>query len=118
MVRCKICTNTKGKENLLVLKLDFLIKHYGLHKCVVLRLGVSIKKYIISPSNIHVKNDKMYGSTWCNIVVDLFAKRWKVKKNWMEFVSLWHMLKLGHLMIDFEAFKLFFQFLKVKNHLQ
>lgn len=118
MVRCKVCTNTKGKENLLVLKLDFLIKHYGLQKCVVLRSRVAIKECIVSPSNIHVKNDKMYGSTWCNIVVDLFAIGWKVKKIKMEFVLLWHVLKLGHLMIYFEAFKLFFQFLKVKNHLQ
>jgi hypothetical protein len=42
----------------------------------------------------------------------------EVKKIKMEFVSLWHILKLGHLMIDFEAFNCFFQFLKVKNHLQ
>ncbi len=88
-----------------MLKLDFLIKHYGLQECVVLRSGVAIKEYIFSPSNIHVKNDKMYGSTWCNIVVDLFAKGWKVKKNKNGICSLWHMLKLGHLMIDFEAFK-------------
>jgi hypothetical protein len=73
----------------------------------VLRLGAAIKEFIVSPSNIHVKNDKMYGSTWCNIVVDLFAKGWKVKKNENGICSLWHMLKLRHLMVDFEAFKLF-----------
>jgi hypothetical protein len=44
---------------------------------IVFKLGVSIKKNIVSPFNIHVKNDKMYGSTCCNIVVDLFAKGWK-----------------------------------------
>jgi hypothetical protein len=82
------------------------------------RSRVAIKVYIVSPSNIHVKNDKMYRSTWCNIVVDIFAKGWKVKKNENGICSLWHMLKLGHLMIDFETFKLFFQFSKVKNHLQ
>jgi len=44
------------------------------------------------------------------------AGRWRRKKN-VQFVALWHLLKHGCSMIDFEKFKQLFQFLKVENYL-
>ncbi len=35
MVRCKVCSIVEGREMLLVPKLDFLVKHFGLTKCTV-----------------------------------------------------------------------------------
>jgi len=43
--------------------------------------------------------------------------RWKRKKN-VQFVTLWHLLKHGRLMTNFQEFKQLFQFLKVENYLQ
>jgi hypothetical protein len=34
----------------------------------------------------------------------------------VQFVPLWHLLKHGHSMIDFEEFKQLFQILKVENY--
>jgi hypothetical protein len=47
MVVCKIYIDNKGREKLLVLKFDYLIKHLELSKC--------IREYFVSPSNVHKK---------------------------------------------------------------
>jgi len=39
MVRCKVCSTVEGREKLLVPKLDFLVKHFGLTKCTATKLG-------------------------------------------------------------------------------
>jgi hypothetical protein len=35
MVQCRICFEIEGSKKLLVLKLNSLIKHFGLKKCVI-----------------------------------------------------------------------------------
>ncbi len=37
-----------------------LIKHLGMWKCTITRLGVAIGKYSICPTNSHVKNEKLF----------------------------------------------------------
>jgi hypothetical protein len=51
------------------------------------------------------------------MVVDLVEKIRKVdKKNkYLQLVTIWHLVMWGSPMIDFEDFKVLFQFLKVHN---
>jgi hypothetical protein len=70
MVRCKICFHIERREKLLVLKLDLLIKHLGLRKCFVVKPRIIVGEYFLSPFNIHVKNEKVYGTTWQFNVID------------------------------------------------
>jgi hypothetical protein len=60
MVQCKIYSQIEGREKLLVLKLDSLIKHSSFRKCLVTRPRIIIGEIFLSPSNIHVKNGKVY----------------------------------------------------------
>jgi hypothetical protein len=62
MVICKICTNIEGKEKLLVLKLDSLVKHFGLRKCIKARPEIVVGELYICPINVHVQNKKLYAS--------------------------------------------------------
>jgi hypothetical protein len=70
MVQCKICFQIKGREKLLVPKLNSLIKHSSLRKCLVARLGIVVGEYFLSPSNTHVKNEKVYGTIGKFSVID------------------------------------------------
>jgi hypothetical protein len=62
MVKCRICSKVKGKDKLLVPKLNSLIKHSGMQKCTIARLGVVIRQYCICPTNSHVKNEKLFAT--------------------------------------------------------
>jgi len=44
-VRCKVCTQIKHKEKLLVLKMEFLSKHVSKRKAKVVGHGVVIGKW-------------------------------------------------------------------------
>jgi hypothetical protein len=70
MVRCKICSQIEGRKKLLVPKLNSLIKHLSLRKCLVTRLGIVVWEYFLSPSNAHVKNEKVYGTIRKFSVID------------------------------------------------
>jgi hypothetical protein len=70
MVMCKIYIDNKGREKLLVLKFDYLIKHLELSKC--------IREYFVSPSNVHVKM-KRFMDPYAKYCVHLLAKGGKVK---------------------------------------
>jgi hypothetical protein len=72
MVRCKIYIDNKGKEKLLVLKLNYLIKHFELSKC--------IREYFVNPFNVHVKNEKIYESI-SKILCSFVCKRRKGKNK-------------------------------------
>jgi len=40
----------------------------------------------------------------------------KVEKKYVQFIAIWHLLKQGYSMIDFEAFKVHFKFFKDDNY--
>jgi hypothetical protein len=65
---------------LLVPKLDSFIKHSNLEKCNVARLGMVIGAYYVNPNNAHMKNEKIYGSVWCDMIINLVEKVGKVEK--------------------------------------
>ncbi len=89
MVKCKVYIDNKGREKLLVLKLDYLIKHFEISKC--------IREYFVSPSNVHVKNENIYGSIG-KILCSFACKKRKGKNKEVLFIvcSLWYLLNLGH----------------------
>ncbi len=47
-----------------MLKLNLLIKHLGLRKCFVARPKIAVGEFFLSPFNTHVRNEKVYGTTW------------------------------------------------------
>jgi hypothetical protein len=52
-----------------------------LRKCTVTRIGVVVGAYYVDPNNVHVKNEKLYASTWQDTIVDLIEKARKTKKK-------------------------------------
>jgi hypothetical protein len=80
MVRCKVCSKIEGIDELLFPKLDSFIKHLSLKKCNVGRLGMVIGAYYVNPNNAHVKNEKIYASIWCDMIINLTEKVGKVEK--------------------------------------
>ncbi len=42
MVKCRICSTIKGRNKLMVPKLDYLIKYWGVKKCTMAKLGLVI----------------------------------------------------------------------------
>jgi hypothetical protein len=44
-------------------KLNNLLKHLGFKKCIVAWPSANICEYYINPTNAHIKNEKLYGST-------------------------------------------------------
>ncbi len=69
MVKCKIRFGNKGKEKLLVPKLDSFIKHFRVKKCNKAKPGVILRQYFFFPSNAHMKNEKLHASKRHDIVV-------------------------------------------------
>jgi hypothetical protein len=65
---------------LLVPNFDSFIKHSSLGKCNVARLGMVIGAYYVNPDNAHVKNEKIYASIWCDMIINLVEKVVKVEK--------------------------------------
>jgi hypothetical protein len=53
-VRCKVCTQIKHKEKLLVLKMKFLSKHASERKAKVVGHGVVIGKWYFMKDLAHV----------------------------------------------------------------
>jgi hypothetical protein len=93
MVTYKICTDVDGKEKLLVLTFDFLIKHSRLRNCILFRLAFVVEKYFVNLTNIHVKNEKVNKLIGCDNIVVLFSKKEKAKKNlkYVHCIILWHL---------------------------
>lgn len=93
MVTYKICTNIDGREKLLVLTFDSLIKNSRLRKSILFKLAFVVTKYFVNPTNIHVKNEKVNKLIGCNNIVVLFSKKEKAKKffKYAHFIILWNL---------------------------
>jgi hypothetical protein len=50
-VQCAICSKVKGKEKLLVLKLDSLLTYVGRHKAKVPNCGVEVGSFYFYPKS-------------------------------------------------------------------
>jgi hypothetical protein len=66
-----ICTSIEGKNKLLTLKLDNLLKHVGRWKCKVFMLGVDASSYYMNKNFVHSKNEMQY-TTSQRPILDLF----------------------------------------------
>jgi len=67
-----------------------------------------------------VKNEKLFATRGLDIIVVQLENggQGKKEKNYIQFVAIWHLLKLGCPMTYFEGLKGFFKFLKVANCLR
>jgi hypothetical protein len=74
MVKCTICSAIEGREILLVLKIDYLIKHLGQSKCEKVKPRVKVGEYYLSPTNQHVKNKKLYACRSHDFIVTLWLQ--------------------------------------------
>ncbi len=116
MVKCWVCYKVERRDKLLFLKLDFLTKHSGMQKCTIVGPRVVVGQYSTYPINSHVKNEKLLTVRGLDIVDVQLENGGKVEKEkkYIQFVAIWHLLKQGRPMIDFERLK----FLKVENCLR
>jgi len=85
MVRCKVYSIVEGREKLLVPKLDSLVKHYGLKKCIVAKLGFVVGQFYSCPINTHVKNEKLVTSIGCNTILVQFHNEGNVERKKKKF---------------------------------
>jgi len=117
MVKCRVCFKVEGRDKLLVPKLDSLIKHSRMRKCIIAKPKVVMGQYFICPTNSHVKNEKLFVARGLDTVVVQLENGGKAKrkKTNIQFVAIWHLLKQGHPTIDFEGLKGLFKFLIVEN---
>lgn len=56
MVRCKVCSIVEGREKLLVPKLDYLLKHFRMKRCIVTKFKVVIREWYVCKISAHVTN--------------------------------------------------------------
>jgi hypothetical protein len=104
IVRCKVCSKIEGENKLLVPKFDSFIKHSSLKKCIVVKPRMVVGAYYVNPNNARVKNEKLYISIRHDTSTSKARKAKKKKKKYVQFVAIWHLLKQGRPMIDFENF--------------
>jgi hypothetical protein len=104
-VRCKVCTFVEQRDKLLVAKIDPLWKHVGW--CKALYDSTKLKKgeYYYLGQNQHIKNEQIYyaragKSILDKVVVGFIQER---KKKMVQFCTMFHLLKLGHPMRDYNA---------------
>ncbi len=90
MVKCTICSAIEGTEMLLVSKLDSLIKHLGQRKCEKAKPRVKIREYYLSPTNQHVKNEKLYACTGHDSIVTLWLQMETRQRRRKSISSLFH----------------------------
>lgn len=101
-----VCSKIESRK-LLVPKLDSLIKHLRVKKCIVARPRVIVSAYFSNPINAHVKNEKLYASIGQDKIVTQVANARKVEwmKKYTQFVAIQHLFQQGKSIINFEAFK-------------
>ncbi len=76
MVKCRICSKVVGRDKLLVPKLDYLITHSKMQKCIVV-----IGQYSICSTNSHVKNEKLFVAKGLDTVVAQLENVCKAKSK-------------------------------------
>jgi hypothetical protein len=50
-MRCKVCSKVESRENLLIPKLDFLLKHSGKRKVTFVIFGVKVGEFCAHAKN-------------------------------------------------------------------
>jgi hypothetical protein len=64
MVKCKVCFVVEGREKFLMPKIDYLVKHFEVKRCIVVKPKVVIKQQYVCKTNAQVKNEHLFSSTW------------------------------------------------------
>jgi hypothetical protein len=67
-----ICKLVEGKEKLVVLKLNSILKHAHKHKCKVFMFWVYVGFYYVNKNLVHSKNEHQYITSDQPFILDLF----------------------------------------------
>jgi arginine/lysine/ornithine decarboxylase len=59
-MRCKVCSKVESRENLLIPKLDFLLKHSGKRKVTFVIFGVKVGEFYKNKKCAHAKNQVFF----------------------------------------------------------
>jgi hypothetical protein len=59
-IRCKVCSKVESRENLLIPKLDYLLKHSRRRKATVVILGVKVGEVYKKYKCAHAKNQVLF----------------------------------------------------------
>ncbi len=112
-VKCKIHNKIKGRNKLLILKLNSLWKHFGWRKTIITILSVATtREYYFLKTSQHVLNEHLYvlkGKDFMvqQLVVDIMV----IKKNLFSNISFFFQSRP---MIKYVQSS--FSFLQVPNH--
>jgi len=67
-IRCIIYSKVESRENLLIAKLDFLLKHFRMRKTIYTILGVKVGKYYENKKCAHKKNQVLFTHIPLNLI--------------------------------------------------
>jgi hypothetical protein len=70
-IRCKVCSKVEGRNNLLIPKLDFLLKHSGKRKATFVILGVKVREFYKNKKCAHAKNQVLFTQILTNYILQL-----------------------------------------------
>jgi hypothetical protein len=89
-----ICSKVKGKEKLLVSKLDNLLKHGGNCKVIISSLGVELGFFNFKNDCQHACNERIYTTCKCCSIFYLidFEILHEMKQKSFQFVIINHLL--------------------------
>jgi arginine/lysine/ornithine decarboxylase len=70
-IRCKLCSKVEGRKNLLIPKLDSLLKHLGRRKATFVILGVKVGEFYKNKKCAHSKNHVLFTQILTDFVLQL-----------------------------------------------
>ncbi len=109
IVRCKVCIRIERKENLLVLKMDFLSKHVSKRKGK--GHDVVVGKWYFAKDPKHAKNEVLNASFTHDFVLTrlTITEVTNNKRKLLQYRCISHLLNEGHPTMDYEGMKVLFK---------
>jgi hypothetical protein len=107
-IRCRICTEVEGREELHVLKINSLHKHSGHWKAVTTTERVKKGKFYYVSTNQHIKNERVYyarrGAVGETIIQQVAYGTMRERRcKLVQFQIVFWLLEHGRPMNDYEA---------------
>jgi hypothetical protein len=107
----------EGKDKILNPELDGLQKHARKWKALISHPRILPGESYINNDSQHQRNERAYVSSSSNSIAKLVVngRKARKRKTFVQFVAIFHLLKHGRPMTNFEHMKTMFHFLKVHH---